>query len=488
MIQVEEQHQLETSPINTSTSSTNSISSSSSSSSSSNGSYATRNANDVNNNKLVNSSTMPNGVNGNGVGGLHRTASTNSLSSQQQCTQAELEAYEEFNGQCAGTSQTNLIVNYLPQNMTQDEIKELFSSIGPVESCKLIKDKLTGQSLGYAFVNYLSQDDAANAINKLNGMHLQNKTIKVSLARPSSESIKGANLYVCGLHKDFCQTELENMFRAFGTIISSKILTDPKTGVSKGVGFVRFDQRHEAETAIVKLNGTMPENVAEPLVVKFANSPTTAKTVMGIPLAPFMPITRGFYQPFRTSSNASYRYSPMGGYESSLLQHQHQASMIAAPHPPPPAHLSTASLIAAAAAAAAASNNPQVVPPQMTQVMAMPASAITPPSMTSSTSLVASPPPANGTGYSTAGWCIFVYNLGPETDERLLWELFGPFGAVLGVKIIRDPQTLKCKGFGFVTMVNYDDAASAIHNLNGINLQNRILQVSFKTNSNKQMF
>ena len=48
---------------------------------------------------------------------------------------------------CSDNSKTNLIVNYLPQNMTQDEIKELFSSIGPVESCKLIKDKLTGKIL-----------------------------------------------------------------------------------------------------------------------------------------------------------------------------------------------------------------------------------------------------------------------------------------------------------------------------------------------------
>lgn len=48
-------------------------------------------------------------------------------------------------------ARTNLIVNYLPQNMTQDEIKELFSSIGAVESCKLIKDKLTGK-LNYYFI------------------------------------------------------------------------------------------------------------------------------------------------------------------------------------------------------------------------------------------------------------------------------------------------------------------------------------------------
>ena len=42
-------------------------------------------------------------------------------------------------------SKTNLIVNYLPQTMTQEEIRSLFSSVGEVESCKLIRDKVTGQ-------------------------------------------------------------------------------------------------------------------------------------------------------------------------------------------------------------------------------------------------------------------------------------------------------------------------------------------------------
>lgn len=41
-------------------------------------------------------------------------------------------------------SKTNLIVNYLPQTMTQEEIRSLFASIGEVESCKLIRDKITG--------------------------------------------------------------------------------------------------------------------------------------------------------------------------------------------------------------------------------------------------------------------------------------------------------------------------------------------------------
>lgn len=54
-------------------------------------------------------------------------------------------------------SKTNLIVNYLPQSMTQDEIRSLFSSIGEVESCKLIRDKLSGKrsaALSYYILSF----------------------------------------------------------------------------------------------------------------------------------------------------------------------------------------------------------------------------------------------------------------------------------------------------------------------------------------------
>merc|ERR1719454_1385921 len=183
---------------------------------------------------------------------------------------------------------TNLIVNYLPQNMTQvEEIRSLFSSIGEVESCKLIRDKVTGQSLGYGFVNYHRIEDASKAIQTLNGLRLQNKTIKVSYARPSSEAIKGANLYVSGLPKHMAQPDLERMFACSGNIITSRILCDNITGLSKGVGFIRFDQRVEAERAIQKLNGTIPEGATEPITVKFANNPSNnAKAIP--PLAAYL--------------------------------------------------------------------------------------------------------------------------------------------------------------------------------------------------------
>lgn len=84
-------------------------------------------------------------------------------------------------------------------------------------------------------------------------------------------------------------------------------------------------------------------------------------------------------------------------------------------------------------------------------------------------------------GSASSGWCIFIYNLTQDADEGMLWQMFGPFGAVVNVKVIRDFNTNKCKGFGFVTMTNYEEAAMAIHSLNGYRMGDKVLQVSFKT-------
>ncbi|XP_016301656.1 ELAV-like protein 4 isoform X3 [Sinocyclocheilus anshuiensis] len=308
-------------------------------------------------------------------------------------------------------SKTNLIVNYLPQNMTQEEFRSLFGSIGEIESCKLVRDKITGQSLGYGFVNYIDPKDAEKAINTLNGLRLQTKTIKVSYARPSSASIRDANLYVSGLPKTMTQKELEQLFSQYGRIITSRILVDQVTGPtggSRGVGFIRFDKRIEAEEAIKGLNGQKPSGAAEPITVKFANNPSQ-KTSQALLSQLYQSPNRRYPGPLHHQAQR-FRFSPI--------------------------------------------------------------------TIDSMTSLVG----MNIPGHTGTGWCIFVYNLSPDSDESVLWQLFGPFGAVNNVKVIRDFNTNKCKGFGFVTMTNYDEAAMAIASLNGYRLGDRVLQVSFKTN------
>ncbi|KAK6734907.1 hypothetical protein RB195_018229 [Necator americanus] len=385
------------------------------------------------------------------------TPSKSYVPSQRYCTAPNVEI---------GESKTNLIINYLPQGMTQEEVRSLFSSVGEIESCKLVRDKMTGQSLGYGFVNYCREDDALKAVSSFNGLRLQNKTIKVSYARPSNENIKGSNLYVSGIPKSMTLNELEAIFRPFGQIITSRILSDNITGLSKGVGFVRFDKKEEAELAIQTLNGTVPTGCVDQITVKFANNPATntAKSVLQeleaaqqVAASNLMPLTLlGAAAPLRSAIGpihhaplaAKYRYSPLAttipGTTAPAVTAQATADYLTTM-----LQMSQMNALAGMAAAAA---------PAATPLAALAPSAAT---------------------TEPAGFCLFAYNLGPDTDDSLLWQLFGPFGAVLSVKVIRDFATTKCKGYAFVTMMNYADACWPGWRLT-MNISN---QVTFKAAS-----
>nr|NP_001298969.1 ELAV-like protein 1 [Papilio xuthus]BAM19862.1 RNA-binding protein [Papilio xuthus] len=337
---------------------------------------------------------------------------------------------------CNNESKTNLIVNYLPQTMTQEEIRSLFSSVGEVESCKLIRDKVTvfpdhilnGQSLGYAFVNYHKAEDAEKAVNTLNGLRLQNKVIKVSYARPSSDAIKGANLYVSGLPQTYDTARPGEALQplwdrssaprilhenvSVGHLLQGGVEDQSIQGPSRGVAFIRYDQRCEAEAAIRELNGTIPPGGTGPMTVKCANNPSNQTKGLA-PLAAYL------------TPNSTRRFvGPAGKALLAINKGLQRFSPLADPI-------------------------------------------------------------IQGNALGGSGWCIFVYNIGADTEESTLWQLFGPFGAVQCVKIIRDPTTNKCKGYGFVTMTNYDEAVVAIQSLNGYSLNGQVLQVSFKTNKSK---
>lgn len=80
---------------------------------------------------------------------------------------------------------------------------------------------------------------------------------------------------------------------------------------------------------------------------------------------------------------------------------------------------------------------------------------------------------------------IFIYNLHFETTDRSIWKLFGPFGAIINVTVIRKPESKQCVGYAFVTMPHYEEAKAAIESLDGITLNTRMIEVSFKKNKNK---
>lgn len=81
----------------------------------------------------------------------------------------------------------NMYVGNLSYSVTEDDLKALFSEFGEVESVNIIKDKFSGRSKGFGFVEMPDNSEADKAIKALNGTNLKERDIKVNQAKPRSD-------------------------------------------------------------------------------------------------------------------------------------------------------------------------------------------------------------------------------------------------------------------------------------------------------------
>ena len=81
----------------------------------------------------------------------------------------------------------NIYIGNLSYNVTEETIRQAFESFGQVTSARIIKDKYSGQSRGFGFVEMSVQSQAQTAIKSLNGKDLLGKQISVNEARPRAD-------------------------------------------------------------------------------------------------------------------------------------------------------------------------------------------------------------------------------------------------------------------------------------------------------------
>jgi len=84
----------------------------------------------------------------------------------------------------------NIYVGNLSYDVTEDEVRDIFSSHGEISSISIIKDKYSGQSKGFGFVEMPNQAEAEEAIKTLNESELKGRNIKVNQAKPKEERPK----------------------------------------------------------------------------------------------------------------------------------------------------------------------------------------------------------------------------------------------------------------------------------------------------------
>lgn len=88
---------------------------------------------------------------------------------------------------------SKLYVGNLAYSVSNEDLHQLFSQIGQVQSASVVADKFSGQSKGFGFVEMTTAEEAANAISQFDGSELKGRNIKVNEAKPRESSFGGGN-------------------------------------------------------------------------------------------------------------------------------------------------------------------------------------------------------------------------------------------------------------------------------------------------------
>ena len=129
-----------------------------------------------------------------------------------------------------------------------------------------MRDKNTGNFMGYGFIEFDNKEEAQEALQLMNGkpMPNSNKVFKLNWASYSqsknslSQNPNEYSIYVCELDQSVNEEILQNYFSQFyKSVIGTKIVVDPSTKVSKGYGFVKFSDYNESQRALTEMNGQL---------------------------------------------------------------------------------------------------------------------------------------------------------------------------------------------------------------------------------------
>nr|CAI5832510.1 unnamed protein product [Callosobruchus analis] len=155
----------------------------------------------------------------------------------------------------------NVFIKNLDKNIDNKAMYDTFSAFGNILSCKVALDE-NGYSKGYGFVHFESEDAANRAIDKVNGMLLNDKKVYVGKFIPRVEREKQlgekakqfTNIYVKNFGPNMPDEKFREMFAKYGQITSSVVMRNID-GSSKGFGFVAFADPKAAEQAVQEMNG-----------------------------------------------------------------------------------------------------------------------------------------------------------------------------------------------------------------------------------------
>lgn len=154
----------------------------------------------------------------------------------------------------------NVYIKNIDRSIDNQELYDTFLPLGRILSCKIAYDE-KGESRGYGFVHFESEESARLAIEQVNGMVLKSKQVFVGKFIPKRVRAKLGdglkmfnNVFVKNFAKSVDDEQLRAMFEQYGTITSVRVMRS-EDGESLGFGFVTFTDPSGANAAVAAMNG-----------------------------------------------------------------------------------------------------------------------------------------------------------------------------------------------------------------------------------------
>lgn len=151
----------------------------------------------------------------------------------------------------------SLYVGNIDPTVTEPQLTDLFSTIRPVLSTKIIPDKRNPQGPHYGFVEFGTHQDALLALQTLNGHRVMDYEIKVNWAFNNEvEDTSGHfHVFVGDLSAEVNDQVLTKAFGVYPSMSDARVMWDMGSGRSRGFGFVAFRDRQDAERALEQMQG-----------------------------------------------------------------------------------------------------------------------------------------------------------------------------------------------------------------------------------------
>lgn len=346
----------------------------------------------------------------------------------------------------------------LPATTTERDLREMFGSLGQIQSAKVVTARSAG-ALVYGFVEYVDVASAERAIRTMDGwlwfgnpmkvcwakysMH-PDTAVQVDHERPvaSHSNTLHAHLFVGDLSPEVDDGSLQAFFSRFPSLADVRVMYDAETGKSRGFGFISFRNRHDAESCIVTMQGQWLGG--RQIRVNWANQKNNKATTTHIAIGAME--VAGPSQTLTTKSTTVTPFSTHSLTPFSPAPPSLSKASSATIHPTlPRRHTGHEAYTTHAGRADAKKHTYE-------QVLAEAPS----PSLTS----------------------VYVGNVSPLTSREDLLRIFAPFNHGQPLEARIPPG----RGYGFVTLASHEQAASAICTLSiqGVFMHSRWLRFGWQ--------